>query len=91
MTTSQKLLHRLIKDLPELQLNLTHRLRKIPRGRHGRSAGQFAWCIVKPNGIDGEIGSEDTMTECLKADELTFTKHPATRAICICAEVNSKS
>lgn len=40
------------------------------RGKYGAAAGQWSWSARLANGTD--VGSEDTMTACVKASALTY-------------------
>lgn len=68
-----KVSERLIKRLKtELGLELLY-VERVPRGRHQAACGQFAW-IGKLKDRAGDVGSENTMLECVKAKHLTMYK-----------------
>lgn len=84
-TTSDLLLNRILKELPELNIPSGSTVQRIRRGRHGISAGAWAWTISLPNGACLPIGSEDAMAACLKAKKLTHYRNRG-GDVCVCAE-----
>lgn len=83
MKTSEKLQKRLLEELG-LDMQLPQR---IPRNRHTRGTGTFAWVArYAEGGWAGEIGSEDTMTECVNAVSLGQYRQRGTGTLCIVAE-----
>ena len=81
MRISEKLQKRLADDFG-LDVELPER---IPRGRHGAAGGQWAWVARLKSGA-GDIGSEDTMTDCVKAVRLGGYRHERTLAFAVVAE-----
>ena len=69
MKLSERLLKRLINDFPG-SIPTTSSIRRIQRGRHGMSAGTWAWEVLDSSGVSLGIGSEDTMQACVKAKKL---------------------
>ena len=66
MRISEQLQQRLSQDLG-LEVDIPVRIR---RGRHGIVGGTWAWFATYTSGT-GEIGSEDTMTECVNAKSIS--------------------
>lgn len=81
MKISEKLQKRLLDDLG-LKVELPE---KIPRGFHGRCAGQWAWMARFTEG-GGDIGSEDTMVQCVKAKKISKYRGLRSQNITIIAE-----
>lgn len=65
MKTSERLQQRLRDELG-LDVDLPKSLRP---GRHQRSAGAWSWCAEYDGGT---LGSDDTMSECVKAKKLSW-------------------
>jgi len=86
MKLSEKLHRRLTEDLG---LGC-HTPERLPRSRAGKEAGAWAWCAKKTNGFVGEIVSEDTMLECLKADELKTHNSIYDRSVTVVSACQSK-
>ncbi|RUR38510.1 hypothetical protein [Vreelandella populi] len=84
MKISERLHQRLINELG-LQIEPPVRIR---RGKHGISAGTWAWKADYKEGCGmGEIGSEDTMQDCVKARQLkTYTECRPLGYLIVCAE-----
>lgn len=83
MKTSERLRARLADELG-LRVETPER---IPRGKHGRSGGTFAWIARRSPGTGaGEIGSEDTMTDCVNAGRLGSYRCSVTGTLCIVAD-----
>jgi hypothetical protein len=71
MTTAEKLRDRIFHDLG-LSVEIPER---VQRGRHGKAAGQWAWTAkATDRGIFDHVGSEDTMSECLGAKNLSYSR-----------------
>lgn len=66
MKLSERLQKRLADDLNLFVVDI----RRIRRGRHGKSAGAWAWRGVIA-GTQTEVGSEDTMYECVMAPKIS--------------------
>lgn len=64
MKTSELLAQRLKS---ELGFELTS-LERVQRGKSGKAAGTWAWSAGTKEGL--ELGSEDTMTQCVTAKKL---------------------
>lgn len=86
MRPVERLLQRLRDELPELDIQPNDSIEPIRRGRHGKAAGAWAWEVKSFTGRITNIGSEDTVGECLRASALTTYVNSATGAIEICAE-----
>lgn len=68
MRTSEKLIARLKADFGfEIR-----KIERIQRSKTKKEAGTWAWSAVLVDGM--EIGSEDTMLECVNADTLGLSK-----------------
>ena len=70
LTVRQKLKARLVALGIMAETSTIHR---IQRGHWGKSAGQWVWCVRDSEGIVTNVGSADTMKECLDADRLDWT------------------
>jgi len=66
MKVSERLQKRIFEDCG-ISVHLPQR---IPRGCHGRSGGGWAWS-ARYKYFAGELGSEDTMTECVNAKTIS--------------------
>ncbi len=66
---SETLLNRLIFEFPG-HIPSKAKIVRIRRGRHGISAGTWAWEVIDARGVSMGIGSEDTMRACVEAAEL---------------------
>lgn len=66
---SQQLLQRLIFQFPG-HIPSKAKVVRIQRGRHGISAGTWAWEVLNAKGVSIGLGSEDTMRACVEAAEL---------------------
>jgi hypothetical protein len=64
---SEKLLDRLRKDFPELEISDNHIIKRVNTGRRGRNSEGWKWFV---SGGYNNIGSEETMTFVLQAKEL---------------------
>ena len=83
MKISERLQFRLREELG-LKVELPTRIR---RGRHGISGGTWAWSARYQKGHGaGEIGSEDTMTDCMKAKSISCYRQLATGELVVCAD-----
>ena len=51
-------------------------IERVQRGPSGKAAGTLAWSaqLVYENGAEGEVGSEDTMMACVKAQKLAILR-----------------
>lgn len=83
MTPSQKLMIRLKKEV-DMAFPRDATIVRIRRGRHGMSAGTWAWEVVTKGDRSLGIGSEDTVKDCLKAKRLS--SYSARGDLLICAE-----
>lgn len=76
LTTAEKLLERL-KQEPELFDLISDEAqcrRNYPSGS-ARNAGAWSW-ELRHNGVNPPIGSQWSMSECLKSSELSIWKDP---------------
>lgn len=59
-------------------------IERIYRGRNGKAAGTFAWMARLADG--SEVGSEDTVNECVRASKLSLFKsqvHSLSLQVCV--------
>jgi hypothetical protein len=68
MKTSENLIERLRKELG-LKISKTSKIERLRPGYWQRSAGAWRWHI------DNHIGSEETMTDLVKAKKLSMREH----------------
>lgn len=71
MRTSERLLLRLRKDLPDLELPADAAIVRIRRGRHGKAAEAWAWTVHSAT-PHRNVGSAETMGECVRAPRLSW-------------------
>jgi len=69
--TSERLLQRIRAEAP-FDVPEGSRIRRLYPGHWQRSAGAWVWCIERPG--MGDVGSQWTMGDCVKAEKLTFSE-----------------
>lgn len=83
MKSSEKLLERLRSELG-LEIPEGCVLRPLRRGRWGMASGAWAWEVTGER-LHWNVGSEDTIRDCLKSKKLSMYMASAIGSLVVCS------
>jgi hypothetical protein len=76
VSTSQRLLARLLAEVPAagFELGPRTRLERVRASAASRSAGAWSWQAIDPDNLVYGVGSQYTMAQCLAAPRLVVVR-----------------